>query len=119
MPVVSRRTLPLVRLVVLRDRFDKFRRTPPGATRGGCPGIRERGDGRVPRATRPRSVEGVCPSPGIPPSVVRAYLAKSGVPSDPFTPHEREVPQFVAEGRTIKEVGELLGISAKSHGTSS
>jgi DNA-binding CsgD family transcriptional regulator len=31
-----------------------------------------------------------------------------------LTPRERQVLRFVAEGRTTKEVGVLLGISAKT-----
>jgi len=34
--------------------------------------------------------------------VVQAYLTKSEVPSDLLTPRAREVPQFVAEGKTTK-----------------
>ena len=45
---------------------------------------------------------------------MQAYLAKSALPADPLTPRERGVLQFVAEGKTTKEVAQLLGISAKT-----
>ncbi|PYM84737.1 MAG: hypothetical protein DME09_07790 [Candidatus Rokuibacteriota bacterium] len=40
--------------------------------------------------------------PGLSQIVVQAYLTKSEVPSDLLTPRAREVPQFVAEGKTTK-----------------
>jgi DNA-binding NarL/FixJ family response regulator len=59
-------------------------------------------------------------SPGIAQTVVEAYLAKSELPRDPLTAREREVLQLVAEGKSTKEVAQLLGISfktAESHRT--
>ena len=59
-------------------------------------------------------------SPGISEAVVQAFLAKSAVPADPLTSREREVLQLVAEGKSTKEVAQLLGISfktAESHRT--
>src|SRR5881409_438900 len=53
-------------------------------------------------------------SPGISRTLVEAYLAKSELPPDPLTPREREVLQLVAEGKTTKEVAQLLGISVKT-----
>ena len=53
-------------------------------------------------------------SPRVSRSLVQAYLAKSALPADPLTPRERGVLQFVAEGKTTKEVAQLLGISAKT-----
>src|SRR4030095_9868684 len=47
---------------------------------------------------------------------VEAYLAKAGLPPDPLTPREREVLKLVAEGKTTKEVAELLGVSARNGG---
>ena len=59
-------------------------------------------------------------SPGISEAVVQAFLAKADVPPDPLTSREREVLQLVAEGKSTKEVAQLLGISfktAESHRT--
>jgi DNA-binding NarL/FixJ family response regulator len=59
-------------------------------------------------------------SPGISRAVVEAYLAKSELPCDPLTSRERQVLQLVAEGKSTKEVAQLLGISfktAESHRT--
>lgn len=59
-------------------------------------------------------------SPGISDAVVQAFLAKAEVPPDPLTSREREVLQLVAEGKSTKEVAQLLGISfktAESHRT--
>jgi DNA-binding NarL/FixJ family response regulator len=59
-------------------------------------------------------------SPGISEAVVQAFLAKADAPPDPLTSREREVLQLVAEGKSTKEVAQLLGISfktAESHRT--
>jgi DNA-binding NarL/FixJ family response regulator len=53
-------------------------------------------------------------SPGISQAVVQAYLAKTDLPPEPLTPREREVLQSIAEGKTTKEIAELLGISVKT-----
>jgi len=53
-------------------------------------------------------------SPGIPRTVVDAYLAKTELLPDPLSPREREVLQLVAEGRTTKEIARLLGVSVKT-----
>ncbi len=53
-------------------------------------------------------------SPGISQAVVEAYLTKTELPPDPLTGREREVLQLVAEGKTTKEIGRVLGISMKT-----
>jgi DNA-binding NarL/FixJ family response regulator len=47
-------------------------------------------------------------------SVVQAFLQKSEVPDRKITDRERQVLQLVAEGKTTKEIANLLGISVKT-----
>jgi two-component system response regulator NreC len=47
-------------------------------------------------------------------TLVDAYLAGTEPPADPLTPRERQVLQLIAEGRTTKEVAQLLGTSVKT-----
>ena len=44
-------------------------------------------------------------------AVIEAYRAKAEPPPDPLTPREREVLQLVAEGKTCKEIAQLLGVT--------
>jgi DNA-binding NarL/FixJ family response regulator len=53
-------------------------------------------------------------SPEVSRTVVEAYLNKSDLPTDPLTSRERQVLQLVAEGKTTKEIGHLLGVSGKT-----
>jgi two-component system, NarL family, response regulator NreC len=53
-------------------------------------------------------------SPRVSRTLVEAYLAKSGLPPDPLTAREREVLRLVAEGKTTKQVAEVLGISSRT-----
>jgi two-component system, NarL family, response regulator NreC len=53
-------------------------------------------------------------SPGISRAVVDAYLAKDDTPADPLSTREREVLQLLAEGKNVKEIGGILGISTKT-----
>ena len=53
-------------------------------------------------------------SPAISDVVVGAYREQGGPSRDPLTPREREVLQLVAEGRTTKQVAEMLGITVKT-----
>ncbi|HEX2667207.1 MAG TPA: response regulator transcription factor [Gammaproteobacteria bacterium] len=53
-------------------------------------------------------------SPGISKTVVDAYVGKSELPADPLTDRERQVLQLVAEGKTTKEVAQVLGLSVKT-----
>ncbi len=47
-------------------------------------------------------------------AVVEGYLDKTKSPADPLSPRERQVLQLIAEGKTTKEVGTLLGVSVKT-----
>jgi len=53
-------------------------------------------------------------SPGISKTVVDAYMGKTELPADPLTDRERQVLQLIAEGKTTKEIAEILGLSAKT-----
>jgi len=53
-------------------------------------------------------------SSGIPRDAIQAYLSNKERRSDPLSPREREVLQLIAEGKTIKEIAGILGISAKT-----
>jgi DNA-binding NarL/FixJ family response regulator len=46
--------------------------------------------------------------------VVNAYLSKVDAPTDPLSIRERQVLQLIAEGKNVKEIGGILGISAKT-----
>jgi DNA-binding NarL/FixJ family response regulator len=58
-------------------------------------------------------------SPSINPSVVEAYIRQANAmvkkgPEERLTPREREVLQLVAEGRTNREIAQVLSISVKT-----
>ncbi len=53
-------------------------------------------------------------SPSVSQAVVQAYLGKTELPPDPLSSRERQVLQLVAEGKTTKEIAQLLGISTKT-----
>jgi DNA-binding NarL/FixJ family response regulator len=56
-------------------------------------------------------------SPGVAVGLVDAYLSKEEEPKDPLTARERQILQLVAEGKTTKAIGELLGITFKTAAT--
>jgi DNA-binding NarL/FixJ family response regulator len=53
-------------------------------------------------------------SPGVSRTVVQAFLAGAPVADEPLSAREREVLQLIAEGKNMKEIGELLGISNRT-----
>jgi DNA-binding NarL/FixJ family response regulator len=53
-------------------------------------------------------------SPAISDVVVSAYRGQSKLPADALTTREREVLQLVAEGKSTRKIGEILGISGKT-----
>jgi two-component system response regulator NreC len=67
------------------------------------------------RAIREVAAGGVYLSPSISATLVEAVRdvgSKAGGPA--LSPREREVLQLVAEGKTTKEIGAILGVSAKT-----
>ena len=66
------------------------------------------------RAVREISTGEVYLSPAVSVSVVDAYLGKARANEDPLTPRERQILQLVAEGKTTKEIANLLDISFKT-----
>ena len=53
-------------------------------------------------------------SPGVAVGLVDAHLSKEKESKDPLTARERQILQLVAEGKTTKAIGELLGITFKT-----
>ena len=53
-------------------------------------------------------------SPGISATLMDVYRSKSDRTKDPLTARERQVLQLIAEGRSTKDIGCVLGISAKT-----
>jgi two-component system, NarL family, response regulator NreC len=53
-------------------------------------------------------------SSGISGTIVQAYLSNSEPSSDPLSLRERQVLQLIAEGKSMKEIGGVLGISART-----
>jgi DNA-binding NarL/FixJ family response regulator len=53
-------------------------------------------------------------SPGVTRTVVDGCLGDRELSEDPLTPRERQVVQLVAEGKTNKEIGEILHVNVKT-----
>lgn len=53
-------------------------------------------------------------SQGVSRAVVQAYLSNLPFAADPLSGREREVLQLIAEGRNMKEIGGVLGVSART-----
>lgn len=66
------------------------------------------------RAIREVSNGQVYLSPAVSRAVVDAFLSGAEPPPDPLTRRERQVLQLVAEGRTTKEIAQVLGLSVKT-----
>lgn len=66
------------------------------------------------RAIREVSHGSIYLSPGISKAVVDAFLNKASFKEDPLTERERHVLQLIAEGKSTKEVAQVLGVSFKT-----
>ena len=66
------------------------------------------------RAIRDVMAGGVYLSSRMSRSLVDAYRARTTVPADPLSTRERQVLQLIAEGKRIREIAELLGVSVKT-----
>lgn len=53
-------------------------------------------------------------SPGLSRDAVRSIMENEDLKVDPLSTREREVVQLIAEGKTTREVGVILGISVKT-----
>jgi DNA-binding NarL/FixJ family response regulator len=53
-------------------------------------------------------------SPGVSRAGIEAHRGETGLPADPLSPREREVLQLIVEGKSTKQVAEILGISVKT-----
>ncbi|MBZ5724602.1 MAG: response regulator transcription factor [Acidobacteriia bacterium] len=53
-------------------------------------------------------------SPGVSGTVVREMLNKDAAQSEALTLRERQVLQLIAEGKTTKEVAQVLGVSVRT-----
>ena len=53
-------------------------------------------------------------SPGVSKAVADAYLSKDDAPPDPLSMRERQVLRLIAEGKNVKEIGIVLGVSTKT-----
>lgn len=66
------------------------------------------------RAIREVVAGGVYLSPGVSAAVAGAIRSPGPLPEESLTAREREVLQLVAEGKTTKEIGTILGVSTKT-----
>jgi len=53
-------------------------------------------------------------SPGVSGAIIDAYLGRTAPAADPLTSRERQVLQLVAEGKTSKEIADILELGVKS-----
>jgi two-component system response regulator NreC len=53
-------------------------------------------------------------SPGISQTVIDAYVHRQKLPAEPLTDRERQVLHLIAEGKSTKEVANLLKLSVKT-----
>ena len=66
------------------------------------------------RAIQEVSLGNIYLSPGISRAVMEAFRSGKELAARTLTAREREVLQLIAEGKTTKEIGSVLGISVKT-----
>lgn len=86
------------------------------ALRAGVSGylLKTKGSGDLVQAIKEVSHGALYISSGLSRDAMKSLLDGKDVKADPLSPREREVVQLIAEGRTTKEVGVILGISVKT-----
>ncbi|MBI4291705.1 MAG: response regulator transcription factor [Betaproteobacteria bacterium] len=87
-----------------------------GALQAGVRGyvLKAQAAGDLVRAINEVSRGSIYLSPGISRAVVDAYLNKTNFKEDPLTERELQVLQLIAEGKSTKEVAQILGVSFKT-----
>jgi DNA-binding NarL/FixJ family response regulator len=109
-----RKSHPQVQIVVLSMHDDAP--TVDAALHAGARGYVLKGSGiaRLREAIRTVQRGEVYLSAGVSEYVLQGYLSAQRSPADPLTDREREILKLVAEGRTGREIAELLGLKAKT-----
>jgi two-component system, NarL family, response regulator NreC len=65
-------------------------------------------------AVREVAAGGVYLTPSMSHRVAEAYRTGTTLPSDPLSPRERQVLQLITEGRRVRDIADLLGVSVKT-----
>ena len=106
--------LPTTKLVLLTMHTDE--QYVLEGLRAGIRGfvLKTQAAGDLVRAIRDVQAGTVYLGPGMGNTVVEAYLSGTKEPTDHLTPRERQVLQLVAEGRTTKEIAQLLEVGVKT-----
>jgi two-component system response regulator NreC len=66
------------------------------------------------QAIRDVAAGGVYLSPAFSHCVVEAYRTRTTLPPDPLSRRERQVLQLIAEGKSTRQIANLLGVSVKT-----
>ncbi|MGH9488621.1 MAG: response regulator [Terriglobales bacterium] len=86
------------------------------ALRAGISGyvLKQKSSSELVQAIREAAVGAIYLSPSISATIARAFLSANEPAQDVLGSRERQVLQLVAEGKTTKEIADLLGISPKT-----